>query len=498
MRWILGILALLLGLLVVASTATADLVPPPVGAPPLRYRDAILPVSVTHGLVYGSAPGASGAPVTLTLDMYRPSGDSQTSRPAIVLVHGGGFYQGNSTGAPMPTIADAFASRGYVAVSINYRLLNQTNEACGIESAPSQNCITAAVAAQQDAQAAVRWLRRYASMYGIDPTRIAIEGASAGAATALEVAVNSGNPGTSGNPGYSSAVEAAISISGALPGGVDRSLYGPSDAPVLMFEGTADTTVPYAAAAQTAADMQSAGMTVAFEALQGGGHVPMATFGDQIVSQSVYFAYDQLNLARAAGQATQSPTATIAQPQSGASYTVGQTVNTQFACQEGWGGPGISSCRDSSGASAPGGNLDTSRAGRRTYTVTAVSADGLSSTAEIAYAVKPRKLTRFSLHPGRLHAATHGPSVVGRGGMKISFRGTVGALVRFVVLRRSGHRWTRIGMFTHHERSVYSTLHFSARLRGHTLKPGAYRLKASAVVQGVQGSAVTAAFRILP
>src|SRR5581483_3344588 len=100
----------------IASSATADLIGPPVGTPPLRYRDAISPVTVTRGLLYGSAPDTSGNPVMLTLDMYRPSADTQTSRPAIVLVHGGGFYNGSSTSGPVVTLAQAFASRGYVAV----------------------------------------------------------------------------------------------------------------------------------------------------------------------------------------------------------------------------------------------------------------------------------------------------------------------------------------------------------------------------------------------
>src|SRR5436190_4760666 len=88
--------------LAAAAIAAGCTVPPPPGAAPLRYRDVIFPnLTITSGLVYGSAPDAVGNPVTLTLDMYRPTGDTQTSRPAIVLVHGGGFYSGDSTNAAM-------------------------------------------------------------------------------------------------------------------------------------------------------------------------------------------------------------------------------------------------------------------------------------------------------------------------------------------------------------------------------------------------------------
>lgn len=283
-----------------AALAAGCSVPPPPGAAPLRYRDLIFPnLTVTSGLVYGSAPDLSGNPVTLTLDMYRPTGDRQTSRPAIVLVHGGGFVAGDSTNSAMVKMANAFAKRGYVAVSINYRLLGDGN--CAREDPPSQQCVNAAFAAQHDAQAAVRWLRANAQTYGVDPTRIAIGGGSAGAVTSLAVAVNSTDPGTSGNPGYSSKVGGAISISGFIPH-ASASLFDPSDSPVLMFNGTADPTLPFSAGLQTAIDLYNAHVPVVFEPLEGGGHVPFNTFGDLMISQSVNFCYAVLDLAHAAGQ----------------------------------------------------------------------------------------------------------------------------------------------------------------------------------------------------
>jgi acetyl esterase/lipase len=299
---------LVLAVLALGLTAGCTL-PAPAGTAPLRYRDVIFSnVTRTSGLTYGSAPDLSGNPVTLTLDMYQPTGDTQTSRPAIVLVHGGSFIGGNAKQAGVVMLAKAFAQRGYVAVSINYRLLG-TGEKCGQENPPSQACTTAVLAAQHDAQAAVRWLRANAATYGIDPTRIAIEGTSAGAGTALAVAVNSTDPGTSGNAGYSSKVGAAMAISADWPHSLASTYFDAADSPIQMFNGTADTVVPYASAVQTAADLYNAKIPIVFEPLQGAGHVPFSTYGTQMIQQSVYFAYYFLDLAQAAGQP---PSATAA------------------------------------------------------------------------------------------------------------------------------------------------------------------------------------------
>jgi acetyl esterase/lipase len=271
--------------------------PPPPGAAPLRYRDAVFSsVGVTRDLTYGSAPDNDGNPVDLKLDLYQPSGDAVTRRPAVVFVHGGGFSHGDkSAGA---TFATYFAQRGYVAVSINYRLLAPLG--CGGELDPSPECISAAYAAQHDAQAAVRWLRANVATYRVDPSRIAIAGGSAGAVTSLLVDWRSEDPGTSGNPGYSSAVAAAVSISGGAP---SNQYITRDDGPAIFFHGTADATVPYQWAVSNAGAMYNLGIPVVLEAFEGAGHgLTQAGYGDVIREQASYFLYGMMNLAEAAGQ----------------------------------------------------------------------------------------------------------------------------------------------------------------------------------------------------
>ncbi len=81
------------------------------------------------------------------------------------------------------------------------------------------------------------------------------------------------------------------------------------------------------------------------------------------------------------------PIATIFSPGNNGRYVQNQVVPTTFGCAEAFNGPGISSCTDSGGASAPHGKLSTSTLGFHTYTVTATSVDGQTGAVTISYTV---------------------------------------------------------------------------------------------------------------
>jgi acetyl esterase/lipase len=185
----------------------------------------------------------------------------------------------------------AIASRGYVAASINYRLVPILET--GVLATRQPPKIGA-----EDFRAAVRFMRKQASTWNLDTSRIVLSGNSAGAMNALYVAFakKEQSEGNGGNPGYSSAVNAVVSVSGGL---VDRALcnevdpytFEPSgciingeddtdemssgDIPVVFLHGTSDTTIPYKNCLEAAQRANSTGVRNLLLSIPGAGHVPM-------------------------------------------------------------------------------------------------------------------------------------------------------------------------------------------------------------------------------
>jgi len=284
-------LALLLAAVVLLAGCT---VPRPPGDAPLRYRDLVFSnVTKTADIQYGTAPDLQGNPVALKFDLYQPTGDTVNRRPAIIWVHGGGFSAGDKSGGA--DWATAFARRGYVAISLGYRLL--ATGPCGGTGPVPDYCYTAAEGAQHDAQAAVRFLRQHASFLGIDPNRIAMAGESAGAVTSLLVGWRADDPGTSGNPGWPSDIRAAVSVAGGLP---INDYIGSGDAPAWFFHGTADGTVPYSWATSNISAMAADDLIVGVRPFNGEGHGILGPNRNEIHEQSSYFLYFMMDLEHAA------------------------------------------------------------------------------------------------------------------------------------------------------------------------------------------------------
>ena len=111
------------------------------------------------------------------LDAYLPpDSDKRDKRPVVVHTHGGGFVSGDKRDDPQVKYAYELTMRGYVVVSINYRL---TGDSWTWESEKMK------FDAQEDLRAAIRYVRSVANDYNLDSEKIIASGESAGALTSL-------------------------------------------------------------------------------------------------------------------------------------------------------------------------------------------------------------------------------------------------------------------------------------------------------------------------
>lgn len=255
-----------------------------------RFLDPVFPVAVQRAVPYGAATGRDGAPQTLLLDVYRPRGDARVRRPAMLWVHGGAWSSGSRSHRTLRLLAAASARRGYVALSVDYRLLRETG--CFVDD-PA--CAETALEVQHDVQAAVRWVRANAGRLRVDPNRIAVGGTSVGGTLGLLTATRPEDPGGSGNPGFSSRVRAFVSIAGGWPG--DPGFATAGDPPGLLFHTERDRVTPFSFSADAHRALRRAGVPSRLVRLPGRAHVATPVFAKRYVALTHRFLYRRLGLA---------------------------------------------------------------------------------------------------------------------------------------------------------------------------------------------------------
>ncbi len=228
-----------------------------------RYRKQVfLDVTTTSDIVYGSNVNLQGNTESLKLDVHEPTGDTETNRPLLIMVHGGNFIGGSKTGADVLPLCESFAKMGYVTASIDYRVGFNGFPIPGPDSVDATETVVRVV---HDIRAAIRYFKmdysENGNTYGIDTSKIVIGGVSAGAIAVVHTAylddinempsyidttqagLGGGVEGNSGNPNYTSTgILGVINIAGAIR---DTSWMTPGSMPLLSFHGDADQTVPY-------------------------------------------------------------------------------------------------------------------------------------------------------------------------------------------------------------------------------------------------------------
>lgn len=144
---------------------------------------------------------ARGGKTALSLDAFYPAARSPEKRPAIVIIHGGGWRSGNRT--QHHPLAQHLAVRGYVSFTVSYRLSTQDQYPAAIH----------------DLKKVLRWVVQNANKYQIDTAKIAVLGFSAGGELAAFLGTTVGDPKFEGyiRPKEKPApVHAVVDIDGTL------------------------------------------------------------------------------------------------------------------------------------------------------------------------------------------------------------------------------------------------------------------------------------------
>ena len=143
--------------------------------------------TVERNVEYTKAVNYRGSMDTLRMNIWKPVNDGLTERPVILFAHGGGFMGGHRN--TLDSLCRVWASRGYVAATISYRLgffapwpkrMPYTYDRAEV--------VRAACRATMDMRTAIRFLKRRATKDRSSTEDFFVGGFSAGGITALHAA----------------------------------------------------------------------------------------------------------------------------------------------------------------------------------------------------------------------------------------------------------------------------------------------------------------------
>ena len=227
----------------------------------IRYIDSTFSdVTITKNIQYGNNKTISGIEKNLYMDIYEPKEDLKDERALIILAFGGAFIEGERS--DMEEMAIAFAKKGYVVSSIDYRLYDGDSLSFIIDTT---KLLTAVVQGMSDFKAAIRFFKEnyteHSNSYAIDTNLIFAGGISSGGILANHIGLvdssdnistyfqnlidaNGGWKGnSSSNTNYSSKISGILNFSGAIK---EAKWIDENDIPVFSVHDTQDPIVPYA------------------------------------------------------------------------------------------------------------------------------------------------------------------------------------------------------------------------------------------------------------
>lgn len=254
-------------------------------------------ITYAQGLSHESLNSANSSTIPLKLDIYTPINEVE-NRPLFMFIHGGAFAHGSKQQWAIRTIADFYASRGWVFVSIDYRLQGDLGTvptewadlAAMIPNEEYEASFNAIYPAQRDAKAAMRWIIANNDNYNINVNYITVGGASAGANTAKALAVSDLNDFTTEisidqDPTLSTThleqvyqIQTIVDFWGGqgVTDGFEeiygKDLFDSNDPALYKAHGTEDPTVPFSSALELQDIYDAIGVTMKLDTLIGVGH----------------------------------------------------------------------------------------------------------------------------------------------------------------------------------------------------------------------------------
>jgi acetyl esterase/lipase len=257
------------------------------------YREPRFSIAPTHDVVYGmglrrdSWTAETGDRVPLVLDIYSPDTPSERPRPAMVLIHGGGFEGGSADFPNMVDTAEYFAGRGWVVFVVNYRLKADFGS---IPTNLPSELVGAHYPASRDVKAAVRWLHANAAQYNISTNHVSALGGSVGGMLAVMLGISDATDyrdeiSMAMDPTlpmtyleYPANIQTVVSFWGGGPlvdvlTQIDgRPRYDANDPPTLLVHGTADERNTIVNSEMVYNGLVEVGVPVEFYRLPGYGH----------------------------------------------------------------------------------------------------------------------------------------------------------------------------------------------------------------------------------
>ena len=250
---------------------------------------------------YGTNDGVTDK--SLKLDLYQPTGDNlPETLPAAILIHGGGFVGGDKAQGTFVDLSNDFASRGYVAVSINYRLFGDSPPpAKETQFSDLDERYDTFVAGVEDAFHAVKWMKDSADTLGIDPNRIMLGGHSAGGFLSLATGMFDAQDVSEFS--YMDLDISQLQVAALLDGagsmnGTEYTIDA-NDPPTFILHSEDDATVTYDNAQKIATELGNHNVAYEFPLITTAGHgldEKLDTVVDGVVVSDQMFAFFEQKL----------------------------------------------------------------------------------------------------------------------------------------------------------------------------------------------------------